>query len=122
MAKMKCQHYLDENLPDELAELFIEAGHDALTVRGQRIGGATDEAIATICQNEGRAIVTMDMDFADIRTYPPRLYPGVLVFRLESQAREHLLRVATSLLPTLSEHALAGKLWIVEESRIRIRG
>ncbi len=113
---------LDENLPDELAELFIEAGHDALTVRGQRMSGTTDEAIATICQNEGRAIVTMDMDFADIRTYPPQLYPGILVFRLESQAREHLLRVAASLLPTLPEHALAGKLWIVEESRIRIRG
>ena len=113
---------LDENLPDELTELFINAGRDASTVRHQRIGGATDGAIAAICQTEGRAIVTMDLDFADIRAYPPQLYPGVLVFRLESQAREHLLRVAANLLPTLSEHALSGKLWIVEESRIRIRG
>ena len=105
-----------------MAELFIKEGHDASTVRDQKIGGATDEAIATICQAEERAIVTVDMDFADIRTYPPGLYPGILEFRLESQAREHLLRVAASLLPTLSKHALAGKLWIVEESRIRIRG
>ena len=112
---------LDENLPGELAELFNDAGHDAATVVGQDIGGAHDEAIASICLSEGRAIVTMDTDFADIRTYPPQDYPGIVVLRLQSQAREHVMEVGARLLQPLSEQTLSGKLWIVEESRIRIR-
>ena len=68
---------LDENLPSELARLFIEAGHDAVTVLDQDIGGATDAIVASVCLSEGRAIVTMDTHFADIRGYPPHLYPGI---------------------------------------------
>ena len=112
---------LDENMPDELADVFNEAGHDATTVLGQGIGGTPDEDIASICRSEGRAIVTMDTDFADIRRYPPRCYAGIVVFRLENQARDNLLAVGARLLPNMSGHALSGKLWIVEQSRIRIR-
>ena len=65
---------LDENLPGALAKIFVEAGHDASTVVDQGIGGAADPDIASVCQSEGRAIVTMDMDFADIRLYPPQHY------------------------------------------------
>ena len=112
---------LDENLPGALAKIFVEAGHDASTVVDQGIGGAADPDIASVCQSEGRAIVTMDMDFADIRVYPAQHYAGIVVFRLESQDREHLLAVGAGLLQTLSEHTLSGKLWIVEDSRVRIR-
>ena len=75
---------LDENLPGELARLFIEAGHDAVMILDQESGGATDAIVASACLSEGRAIVTMDMHFADIRGYPPHLYPGIVVFRLDS--------------------------------------
>ena len=70
---------------------------------------------------EGRAIVTFDTDFADIRTYPPGEYPGLVVFRLDNQARGHVLEIATRLLKVLSGATLDGQLWIVEESRIRVR-
>ena len=113
---------LDENLPSELARLFIEAGHDAVTILDQEIGGATDAIVTSVCRSEGRTIVTMDTHFADIRAYPPQLYPGIVVFRLDSQARDHVLAVGARLLPTLSEEVLPGRLWIVEDSRVRIRG
>ena len=112
---------LDENLPSELARLFIEAGHDAVTVLDQDIGGATDAIVASACLSEGRAIVTMDTHFADIRGYPPHLYSGIVVFRLDSQTRDHVLAIGARLLPTLSEEVLQGRLWIVEESRVRVR-
>ena len=111
---------LDENLPAELANLFGEAGHDASTVLDQRLGGATDPKVASACVRERRAIVTLDTDFADIRTYPPREYSGIVVFRLNSQTRDHVLQVAARFLRSLPEE-LEGRLWIVEESRIRIR-
>ena len=112
---------LDENLPSELARLFIEVGHDAVTVLDQDIGSATDAIVASACLNEGRAIVTMDTHFADIRGYPPHLHPGIIVFRLDSQTRDHVLAIGARLLPTLSKEVLQGRLWIVEESRVRVR-
>ena len=111
---------LDENLPAELVNLFGEAGHDAVTVLDQRLGGASDPEVAAACVREGRAIVTLDTDFADIRTYPPRAYSGIVVFRLNDQSRDHVLQVAARLVQALPDD-LRGLLWIVEESRVRIR-
>ena len=112
---------LDENLPVELAALLNDAGHDAVSVLDQRLGGATDTTVASACVREGRTIITFDADFADIRTYPPPNYSGIVVFRLNNQAREHVLAVGARLLKALSDSRPDGQLWIVEESRIRIR-
>ncbi|MDE2780325.1 MAG: DUF5615 family PIN-like protein [Chloroflexota bacterium] len=110
----------DENLPREMATLFANAGHDAVTVLDQQMGGDEDEDIAAVCLNEGRALVTLDLDFSDIRVYPPRRYPGLVVLRVSSQLREDLLQVGVRLLESLTT-SLQGQLWIVEDSRIRIR-
>ena len=110
----------DENLPKEMAALFSEAGHDAVTVLDQQMGGQEDPDIAAVCLNEGRALVTLDLDFSDIRVYPPHRYPGIVVLRVSSQLREDLLDVGGYLLGHVSS-ALQGQLWIVEDSRIRIR-
>ena len=110
----------DENLPKEMAALFSEAGHDAVTVLDQQMSGQEDSDIAAVCLNEGRALVTLDLDFADVRVYPPRRYQGIVVLRVSSQLREHLLDVGAGLLGNLNS-ALQGQLWIVEDSRIRIR-
>jgi len=36
---------IDQNLPIESADLLIAAGHDAITVYQQSLGGAPDERI-----------------------------------------------------------------------------
>ena len=115
------QFKLDENLPTELGDLLRDAGHDASTVLDQQLGGASDEEIAAICRTEGRAIITFDKDFADIRAYPPKSYPGIVVLRLENQARDHVLATGARLLRLWTSTALEGQLWIVEENRVRVR-
>ena len=112
---------LDENLPGELAALFAGAGHDAATVLDEQLGGAKDPDIAAICLSEGRVLVTLDGDFADIRAYPPQRYPGIVIFRLSIQTRDNLLEVGASLLRELSGTSLQGQLWVVEDARVRIR-
>ena len=111
---------IDENPPREMATLFAEAGHDAVTVIDQQMGGERDQDIAAVCLNEGRALVTLDLDFSDIRVYPPQRYPGIVVLRVPSQLREDLLEVGVRLLENLTS-SLQGQLWIVEDSRVRIR-
>ena len=112
---------LDENLPIQLKGLFTESGHDTVTVLDEAMGGATDTDVASVWLAEERILVTQDKDFADIRTYPPGQYPGIVVIRLASQTRDDLLQVGTSLIETLSNSSPQGQLWIVEGSRLRIR-
>jgi len=113
---------VDENLPAEVATLLQEAGYDALSVHDQDMVGSTDDKIADICQLEKRAIVTFDLDFADIRVYPPADYDGLIVLRLDRQDKLHVLAVFEHVVQKLREEELAGKLWIVNEHNLRIRG
>ncbi len=116
------QFKIDENLPIELAELLSGAGHDAKTVNDQGLQGKTDLVLMERCDNENRIIVTLDMDFSDIRAYPPQHHKGIVVLRIVSQSRKHVLKVFQSILPLIGQEPIAGRLWIVEESMVRIRG
>ena len=57
---------LDENLSRSVAALFRSAGHDAVTVREQELCGAADEDVFAVAAAEGRALVTLDHDFAQV--------------------------------------------------------
>jgi predicted nuclease of predicted toxin-antitoxin system len=113
---------VDENMPIEVAELFARAGHDALTVGDQRMAGQPDSNVATVCQRESRAVVTLDLDFADIRAFPPGDYAGIIVLRLARLDKLRVLSVRQRLLAVLGREPLLGKLWIVDESSVRVRG
>ncbi len=82
---------IDENLPIEAAALLVEAGHDAVTLNDQGVGGVEDVELASLCRKEGRAIVTLDLGFGDIRSYPPSEFPGLVVFRLDRQDKPHVI-------------------------------
>src|SRR5436190_1527827 len=46
------------------------------TVYDQGLRGHDDGDIADVCRREQRALVTLDLDFSDVRVYPPAHYPG----------------------------------------------
>ena len=116
------QFKIDENLPVEIADLLINAGHDAKTVNGQQLQGAKDPALIDVCNSENRIFVTLDTDFSDIRAYPPQELSGIIVLRLGCQAKQHVIEVFQNIIPLLGRESLKQHLWIVEETRIRIRG
>lgn len=116
------QFKIDENLPVEFAELLAQAGYDAVTVVSQRLQGQPDPVIVEACVREERVLVTLDLDFADIRAYPPHRYPGFLVLRVRRQDKKHLVRVFQRVVPMLKQEPVEGRLWIIEETQVRIRG
>lgn len=111
----------DENLPIEVADLLRKAGYDAVTVVEQQLEGSADSTIASVCQKEERVLITLDTGFADIRAYPPVEFPGLIVLRLYRQDKLHVLRAIERLIPLLSSEPLEHLLWIMEETRLRIR-
>ena len=113
---------IDQNLPIEAADLLTVAGHDAMTVYQQSLGGASDERIVDVCKEENRILITADLDLSDIRRYPPAHTPGYMVLRLPRQSKQALLDLLAKAIPMLALHPINGRLWIVEPDRLRIRG
>jgi predicted nuclease of predicted toxin-antitoxin system len=112
---------VDENLPEELAELLRVAGHDALTVRAQNLHGKSDSTVFEVCSRESRALITLDCDFTDLRRYPPAERPGRVVLRFGRQDKWHILSHFAGVVRLFESQPLAGHLWIVEENQVRIR-
>ena len=112
----------DENLPIEMASLLRSLGYDAMTVGDENLVGASDDTILARCREEGRVLMTLDLDFADVRAYPPQESRGLMVFRVRRQDKTYLVEMLRRVIPLLLQEALDGRLWIVEENRVRIRG
>ena len=88
----------------------------------QNLSGKSDSEVSSLCQREGRILVTLDTDFADIRTYPPEEFPGFVVLRVQRQDKDHVMGIIDNLLEAFRHENPERNLWIIEEDRIRIRG
>jgi len=113
---------IDENLLVEFVDVLRAAHHDALTVYDQGLTGTGDAQLVDICTREERILVTLDLDFADIRAYIPQKSAGVIVLRPHRQDKGSLLNMLRSAIPYMDKEPLKNHLWIVEENRIRIYG
>lgn len=112
---------LDENVPVDAAELVRAAGCDCHTVYDEALAGAPDLDVAAACSREDRVLVTMDLDFSDVRAYPPGTHPGIVVLRPRTPDRDSILGLLRRVLPLLLSQAITGSLWIVDGERVRIR-
>jgi predicted nuclease of predicted toxin-antitoxin system len=113
---------LDENLPARAVDVLRAAGHDAVNLLDQVPAGAEDAAVALLVQHEGRVLITLDLDFADIRAYEPGKYPGIVVLRPRRASGDEVVELLTRLAQAIASNSPESRLWIVDEHRIRIRG
>jgi predicted nuclease of predicted toxin-antitoxin system len=112
---------IDQNLPAEYAILLREAGFEADSVDDEGLASADDGFVSNRARAEGRALLSLDLGFADIRAYPPQEYLGIIVVRSKAQDKITLLSMLRRLIPALRERSPEGQLWIVESDRIRFR-
>jgi len=112
---------LDENLPRDAEAFLREAGHDVHTVLDEHLGGNSDPKVFDAARAENRILVTFDLDFSDIRLYPPESHSGIWVLRAHTQSIENALALLRGALVVLGTEPAHGRLWFVEPERIRIR-
>ncbi len=111
---------LDENLGRRGTESLRNAGHDAATVVEEGLGSSSDRDLLAVCHDEGRCLVTLDLDFANTLLFNPATHAGIAVLRLPPKpAPAHLGLAIETLILGLRTEAISGKLWIVEIDRIR---
>jgi predicted nuclease of predicted toxin-antitoxin system len=112
---------LDENLGNDARTALEAAGHDVSTVPLQHLQAALDDELIAQCKREARALVTLDLDFANPLQYRPVKYAGIAVLRLPGKPTSQVLNeLVRTLVGALQQETLTGRLWIVEVGRIRI--
>ena len=98
-----------------------ELGFDAETVWDEDLSGADDSVIAAQVRSEGRILLTLDLDFADIQAYPPDQHPGMIVLRIKNQDKPTVVAYVRRIAAALNRRSPIGELWIVQKDRIRFR-
>lgn len=114
---------LDANLPRAAVAIVEKFGHTVEFARDAGLGTAPDEVIAQRACSTQAVLITRDLDFADVRRYPPGDHHGIVVLRLPDDA------VATDIAAVLERFLaesqfvahLRGRLAIVDEARVRFR-
>jgi predicted nuclease of predicted toxin-antitoxin system len=112
---------LDENIDVRAEAALSGAGHDVATVAGQDLGGATDPVIAGTVGAESRILVTLDRGFADLRAYPPRSHPGIVVLRLRRQGLASVAAALELLAAYEGLEEIGGCIVIVSDAGVRVR-
>jgi predicted nuclease of predicted toxin-antitoxin system len=114
---------VDANMPRSTLVLLARLGDDGEHARDIGLGHAPDAEIAARARSTGAAIVTRDVDFADIRNYPPHEFQGLIVLRMPDDA---VAQTIVSLLERFLKQTelaarLPGHLVILEPDRVRFR-
>jgi predicted nuclease of predicted toxin-antitoxin system len=113
--------FLDENLsPQHAAELRIE-GHDAVAVLEVGLAGASDEQVLRSAVENGRVLITLDADFANVMRFPPEQTLGVIRLKVHPPTEERIRLAIRRALLYLQNIDIAGRLAVVDEDKIRIR-
>jgi len=112
---------IDENLPIELIGILKTAGYSGMTASEQELNGKPDSKVINKCREEEYILVSLDLDFADIRLYPPEKYAGLIIIRVKNQDRHNIIETFRKIMPNLKHENIKGTLWIVDENSIRIR-
>lgn len=112
---------LDENLPRRVEPALRALGHDVETALSEGLAGAQDPALLSACVAEDRILITLDLDFANIRAYPPGSHRGIWVLRPPQQTLALASQLILAAVKLASTENAAGRLWVIDERRVRIR-
>jgi predicted nuclease of predicted toxin-antitoxin system len=112
---------LDENLSRHLKPALVELGHDVLTAADEGLLSRPDVEVAACAAREGRMLMTLDIEFADLRKYPPGSHPGTVLFRPGSLGPLAVNRLVADFARATDLSTLAGCVAVVEPHGIRVR-
>jgi len=112
---------LDENISRHLKRHLQKDGHSVFTAEEQGLLGKSDVEVGIVANSEGLILFTLDLEFADLRKFPPGSHPGIILFRPQSMGPLATNRFILNFVKETDIAPLAGCTVIVDPARIRIR-
>lgn len=121
---MSLRFFADHCVPMEVAGQLRTAGHEVILLRDAMPKRSPDALVLAKAAELNCVLISINGDFSDIVTYPPADYAGIISLQLHNHP-EVLPGLLQRLLNFLNAHQnqseYAGKLFLVEPHRIRIR-
>jgi predicted nuclease of predicted toxin-antitoxin system len=112
---------LDENLSRHLKSLLAPFGHDVTTAADEGLLSRPDADVANAAKAEGRVLLTLDLDFANVLAYPPGSHPGIVLFRPATLGPLEVNHLIEEFVRKTALNELAGCLTVVDPGRVRVR-
>jgi len=113
--------FADECVYQATVKLLREWGYDTLTAQEAGLAGRPDEEILAYAITHKRVLLTIDMDFSNIRRYPPRSHMGIILLKIRPRVADEVHAALKHLLENTGEPKLSRSLVIVDQSKYRIR-
>ncbi len=85
------------------------------------MAGAQDDEVFTYAQSSSAMLLSPDLEFGDLRRFPPGSHQGILIVRMPRVAAPAMVQEVMRLLLQTGEASLAGAVAILEPGHIRIR-
>ncbi|MBI2335612.1 MAG: DUF5615 family PIN-like protein [Deltaproteobacteria bacterium] len=112
---------LDENISRHLKPILQKLNHDVMTAADEGLLSQPDPIIAAVCKEERRILLTLDVEFADLRKYPPGCFPGIILFRPESYGPLAVNHFIENFVANTNLEEFRNCIVVVDATRIRIR-
>lgn len=112
---------LDENLSRHLKQSLSALQHDVMTAAEEGLLSQPDTAIAAAAKLEGRMLLSLDIEFGDLRKYPPGSHPGIILFRPRNFGPLAVNKFVEEFVRGTDLNLLVGCVAVVEPLRVRVR-
>jgi predicted nuclease of predicted toxin-antitoxin system len=112
---------IDADVPRSVAKLLYSKSHDVLDIRDVTPFDVSDSAVYRLTKEQGRILITRDLDFSNILLYPPPANAGIIVLRTHLLTVAEILEIVTDLLERIPEKDFLGSLTVARKGRYRIR-
>ena len=121
---MALRFFADQCVPNSVGASLSGEGHDVQRLRDHLLASTPDPLVIAKAQQLDAILVSLNGDFADIVSYPPSAYNGIISLQVRNHP-ETIGPIVARLIDHLARYPSAtdykGKLLVVEPHRIRVR-
>jgi predicted nuclease of predicted toxin-antitoxin system len=110
-----------QNLPLQIASGLRNLGHDIHTTQDEKLSGCNDPDLWRAAQQEGRLLITQDLDFSDESRFAPGTHHGIVLIRLRSPSRRKLIERVEEVFQYEIVSTWPGCFVVVTEQKVRVR-
>ena len=121
---MSLRFFIDQCVPKSIIQILRDTEHEVFVLADYIPIESPDIIVIAKAQELNAILVSLNGDFADIVTYPPSSYQGIISIQLRNHPEiisQLMARLTEYLSLHDSEEHYRGKLLLVEVYRIRIR-
>lgn len=113
--------FADECVFGPTIKLLGNKGHDIVTVHDFALNGHEDTEILATATAQRRVLLTIDLDFGNIRHYPPEYHAGVIILRVRHSTVEQVHTILVQFLQTTPQTTIENTLIVIDHNKVRLR-